>query len=132
MLQPSGPDELKRPESVRVLLIEDERTCAQIVAQQLERLTGSAAQLVSIGSLRDALGELGRGAFDLIIADLNLPDSHGLATLSALAHASDRLIIVLTGDDDPALQKGALALGASALLPKRPRASGALQDALRL
>src|SRR3954468_22465842 len=85
MLQPSGPDELRKPESVRVLLVEDERTCAQIVAQQLERLTGSAAQLASVGTLRDALAELSRGAFDLIIADLNVPDSRGLATLSALS-----------------------------------------------
>jgi diguanylate cyclase (GGDEF)-like protein/PAS domain S-box-containing protein len=132
MLQPSGPDELNRPECVRVLLLEDERTCAEIVGENLRRIAGASSQLDTVGTLAEALARLHRGAFDLIIADLNLPDSRGLETLGALTRATDRLIIVLTGDDDPSLQQGAMALGAYDFVHKRQLASGALARVVRL
>ncbi len=132
MLQPSGPDELNRPESVRVLLLEDERPCAEIVGENLRRIAGASSQLDTVGTLAEALARLNRGAFDLIIADLNLPDSRGLETLGALTRATDRLIIVLTGDDDPSLQQGAMALGAYDFVHKRQLASGALARVVRL
>ncbi len=132
MLQPSGPDELKRPESVRILLLEDERTCAEIVGENLRRIAGAASSLDTVGTLAEALARLGRGAFDLIVADLNLPDSRGLETLGALTRATDRLIIVLTGDDDASLQQGAMALGAYDFVHKRQLASGALERVVRL
>jgi diguanylate cyclase (GGDEF)-like protein/PAS domain S-box-containing protein len=132
MLQPFGPDELKRPESVRVLLLEDERTCAELVGENLRRIAGTPSQLDTVCTLAEALVRLHRGSFDLIIADINLPDSRGLETLGALARDTDRLIIVLTGDDDPSLQRGAMALGAYDFVHKRQLASGALERVVRL
>ena len=132
MLQPSGPDELKRPESVRILLLEDEQTCAEIVGENLRRIAGTASQLDTVDTLAEALARLERGAFDLIIADLNVPDSRGLETLGALTRATDRLIIVLTGDDDPSIRQGAMALGAYDFVHKGQLASGALERVVRL
>src|SRR5438477_6169069 len=83
MLQPSGAEELQKPELVRVLLLEDERVTAEVVGQYLRRIPGLAVQLETASTLAAARALLARGAFDLLIVDLHLPDSSGLATVQA-------------------------------------------------
>src|SRR5882672_8485310 len=105
MLQPSGAEELQKPELVRVLLLEDERVTAEVIAQYLRRIPGLAVQLESAATLAGARAALEGAPFDLLIVDLHLPDSSGLATLDAIARRSAGLIIVLTADPTPALRK---------------------------
>ncbi len=78
-----------------------------------------------------ALDRIVNSAFDLIMADLNLPDSKGLETLDRLTHATDRLIIVLTSEDDPQLREAAIARGAYDFLPKNQLSRGALNQLVR-
>ncbi|HEX6265900.1 MAG TPA: EAL domain-containing protein, partial [Burkholderiales bacterium] len=70
--------------------------------------------------------------FDLVIVDLNLPDSTGIATLQAVARACDRLIIVLTARQDPGLREEALERGAYELMQKGSLTEAALERLLRL
>src|SRR5262245_64112169 len=62
-------------------------------------------------TLAEARAHLARGAYDLLIVDLHLPDSKGLATLDAM-QASNALVIVITGDNEADLREAVLARGA--------------------
>jgi len=97
---------------VRILLIEDDADFASIVRHRLDASTGLAVRVDWVQTLREALARLERHPADLVLADLGLPDSAGLATLERLRSAGERLIVVLTGLADPALHEAALAQGA--------------------
>ncbi|MFA5862174.1 MAG: ATP-binding protein [Candidatus Thermoplasmatota archaeon] len=83
----------------RVLLVEDTDWDARIAREALEAAVRSKFVVVRVASLSDAHAALAGGRFDAIIADLNLPDSTGVATVSALRAATgERIaIIVMTG-----------------------------------
>src|SRR5258708_3619461 len=132
MLQPSGAEELQKPEVVRVLLLEDERVTAEVIAQYLRRIPGLAVQLESAATLAGARAALEGAPFDLLIVDLHLPDSSGLATLDAIARRSAGLIIVLTADPTPALRNAAIARGAYDFLHKSQLNEASFERLVRL
>jgi len=119
-------------EPVRILLIEDEQVCVEIAKAHLARISWAAPMVEAVGTLREALARLTLEQFDLVITDLNLPDSRGLATLEAVAAACDRLIIVLTSEDDPELRDRALSSGAYDLLQKGRLSEAAVERLVRL
>ena len=71
------------------------------------------ARIVSASSLAQAKALVTkRGAPRLIVADLNLPDSNGLATLLAVkALAPDATIVVFSAEVDDAIEQTARADG---------------------
>jgi len=115
---------------VRILLIEDDPDCAALLQGYLRAVPWAELALDTVGTLGDAIARLAHGNFDLVIADLNLPDSIGIATLEGLARATDRLIIAITGDDDPALHEQAIVRGA--FLHKRELGAAELERLVRL
>ena len=74
-------------------------------------MRGLELRLDVAGTLAEARASLARGAYDLLIVDLHVPDSKGLATLDAMQD-SNALVIVLTSDNDADLREAALARGA--------------------
>jgi DNA-binding NtrC family response regulator len=57
--------------------------------------------------------------FDVVVLDYALPDSCDLRLLNALRHVSpESRVIMVTGYDTQAVAQGALALGASDVVPK--------------
>jgi len=132
MLQPSGAEELQKPELVRVLLLEDERVTSEVIAQYLRRIPGLAVQLETATTLAAARAALAATAFDLLIVDLHLPDSTGMATLDAVAGSASGLIIVITADASPALRNAALARGAYDFLHKSQLNEASFERLVRL
>src|SRR2546426_2111688 len=124
--------EQNRTDPVRIVLIEDDELCAQIVAASLSHIRWASPRIDIAGSLREALARLTLEKFDLVIADLGLPDSNGLATLDAVATAFDRLIIVYTSNNDSSLRDRAIARGAYDLLRKGTVDVTALERVLRV
>ncbi len=114
-----------------MLLVEDVAATAEIVKAYLSAAPG-AVLVESVGSLDAALKRIANSAFDLIMADLNLPDSKGLETLDRLTQATDRLIIVLTIEDSPQLREAAIARGAYDFLQKNQLNRTALDQIVRL
>src|SRR5918992_4020677 len=100
------------PDPVRILLIEDDEDCAQRVIGALERMEWAYARIDTAANLRQALARLKLEKFDLVITALDLPDCGGFETLDEVAHAFDRLIIVLAAEEDPALRERMIAHGA--------------------
>ena len=86
----------------------------------------------SAGDLATALSVIQEAPPDAVLLDLNLPDSHGVSTLTrVLSAAPSAAIVVLTGLDDPRTAREALSLGAQDWLVKGELDPDVVQRALR-
>jgi signal transduction histidine kinase len=100
---PAAPSAQSRE---RILLVENDPHFAALLTGILTAKTGFGDTVVA-RTLAQAQEELATGAFALVFLDLNLPDSRGLATLTALQEqAKDANILVMTSvvDEDLGLQ----------------------------
>ncbi len=79
----------------RVLVVDDERVIREILADFLS-MEGFAVRTAENG--RDALGELAKGGFDLVLSDLKMPDLGGIELLEAIGkHAPNVIVVIMTG-----------------------------------
>ncbi|HEY9824108.1 MAG TPA: response regulator [Stenomitos sp.] len=128
----ASPERIERA-TVRILLVEDSAAEARLL---LEILRGSRLRRFSwahVNRLAEAVrlldaefedAETGdvetTPPFDLILLDLTLPDSYGLASLDVLQHKAPKLpIVVLTNTNDDELAVEAIRRGAQDYLVKR-------------
>jgi len=118
--------------AVRILLLEDDATFAGLVRANLERTDSGDYSLEWVSTLAGALERLESGGFDLVISDFNLPDSKGLETLESLVRATDRLILVLTGEQQEGLRQTAIEYGAYDLMSKDHLDRAELERLVRL
>jgi len=98
-----------------MLVVEDDRTIAEVVAYQLQR-EGHQATIASDGI--EALERLREAAYDLVILDLMLPRLSGLDVLRMLRRDSATPVIILSARDGDADQVAALDLGADDYITK--------------
>ncbi len=90
------------------------------------------ALVCSAGSLREALEEARERRPDLVLLDVGLPDSKGLDSVSRFREAHPQFpVVVVSGEDDGDLVRGALALGVAGFVPKTSGPK-TLLNALRL
>ncbi len=104
---------------LRILIVEDDI----VDRKQMERLLADAAalfcELAFAERLDQGLSLLAERTFDILLLDLNLPDSGGLETLSAVEKQyPDLPKVVVTGGDDEELGLDAVAGGAQDYLVK--------------
>ena len=117
------------PAAVHVLLLEDTEIEAQVVESVLRQYSFSVHRA---SRLADALIALRSQEFDLILSDLGLPDSNGLATLEALRQQAPAIpIVVMTGRADESTALRAVAAGAQDYLVKGSTDANALVRAIR-
>lgn len=93
----SGPSNVR--ESLNILLVEDD-TADAFLAQK--HLAGTGRHHVVVTpSLTQALSLIENEKFELILSDLNLPDSQGIETVKRLVGCAREVpVVVLTGTDD--------------------------------
>ena len=100
----------------RVLLIEDypdHATLVEIVIQQYGKGGFNLCHHPTLSEGIACITQRSAGPIDIILLDLNLPDSHGLATLQAvLTVAVDVPVVVMTSLDDESLAEAAQEAGA--------------------
>lgn len=102
----------------KLLLVEDSRGDARLFAELLRELPRQPFALTTVATLAEAL-PIAAG-HDVVFLDLSLPDSHGLAGLTALLSVAKATpVVVLTGNDDDALARQAVAAGAQDYLRKQ-------------
>src|SRR5918992_1447139 len=130
------PDFLKRTpplgQAVRILLLEDDPISVEIVGTYLRRIEFADVELHSAVTAADALALLARADVDLVVADLNLPDSSGAATVQSLVQAVGCPVIAITADRDPGLRDATLACGAFEFLHKGDLTEATLMRLVRL
>ena len=106
---------------IRVLLLEDDPADARLVGPMLRRVKTTPFDVTVVGRLADAVARLRQdpAGFDVVLADLGVPDSSGIGTLGGLTEAAPRLpVVVLTGNDDDTVALEALKRGAQDYLVK--------------
>ena len=119
-------------QAVRILLLEDDPISVEIVGTYLRRIAFADVELYSAGTAADALALLAKSDVDLVVADLNLPDSCGAATVQSLVQAVGCPVIVITADRDPGLRDTTLDCGAFEFLPKSDLSEATLMRLVRL
>ncbi|MBM3812353.1 MAG: response regulator [Acidimicrobiia bacterium] len=108
---------------MKILLVEDNPGDARLLQEELKGGIEGQFELTWVEDLKAALkllaerqekpAESGNGAFDAVLLDLNLPDSHGLETFHSLHGQVPGLpVVLLTGLEDEktglrAVQEGA-------------------------
>ena len=102
--------------SIRVLVVEDDTALSKQLVRLLER-AGCIAQSIDHGG--EALLELDREVYDVVLLDLHLPGMHGLDVLTAAtARGTDAQFIVMTGAGSIEFAVDAMKAGAFDFLSK--------------
>lgn len=114
---PDGRD--GRGPVVRVLLVEDDPLFADLVRSALAESVAADFEIESAPKVTTALAWLVRERTDLILSDLNLPDSKGAGTVRLLRRAAPNVpIIALSGNDDLGIALEAVREGAEEYVAK--------------
>ena len=101
--------------SSHVLVVEDN----DLVSGALRVLLESADHRVSIAAtVAESLGVATADVPMLALIDLTLPDGDGLALVAPLSAAGCKIIVALTGHDDPETRARCLASGCADVLVK--------------
>ena len=100
-----------------VLLVEDSPPMARLMFEVFQ--DEPTLQLHWVQTMADALTRLAAADVDLVLLDLGLPDSQGLATVTRIVQPYPTVpVIVLSMHDDDAVAEGARGAGALAYLCK--------------
>ena len=98
---------------INILLIEDNPGDARLITEYLSPAGAARFKVTVAGRLESGKSLLDAETFDVVLLDLNLPDSDGLDTFERLhAHAPSVPVIVLTGLDSDDVGIAALKEGA--------------------
>jgi sigma-B regulation protein RsbU (phosphoserine phosphatase) len=118
--------------SIHVLLIEDNRGDARLIQEYLAEVEGLSFELHTVERFGDGLDRLLQGGIDVVLLDLNLPDTRGLETFVHLHALYPTIpVVVLTGFDDELLAVKAVQEGAEDYLVKGYVNSNLLARSLR-
>lgn len=121
-----------RDEAIRVLLIEDSTSDAQLIRHLLSVAPRVRFDVDWTPRFGEGLGRLEGSTYDVVLLDLSLPDAHRLDTVAkAVFHAPDVPIVVLTGFDHESTALEAVDAGAQDYLIKGRVDSDTLVRAIR-
>jgi len=99
-----------------ILIIEDDMIFSRLLTRYLERPENT---IVSENRLQSGISRLEKSNFDIVILDLNLPDSNGLETIIKMNILFKNIpIIILTNLDDKELGLNAVQKGAQDYIVK--------------
>lgn len=106
--------------TIHALLIEDNRIEARQTQHWLGANPDVPIEVEWVDQLSTGLGRLAGGEFDVVLLDLNLPDSRGMETFTALRQRAPEVpVVVLTGSYDETLGILAVENGAADYLVKQ-------------
>jgi two-component system, cell cycle response regulator len=103
----------------KVLLVEDNPADARLLREALAEIADSRFEITHCETLAQAREFLEKDTFDVILSDLGLPDSQGLATVRHIHNAAPSVpVVVLTALDDESFGSQVLQEGAQDYLVK--------------
>jgi diguanylate cyclase (GGDEF)-like protein/PAS domain S-box-containing protein len=117
---------------IRVLLVEDNASDAMVAQAAIGKAAFGSAEILRADSLAKALGIASTAEVHLVLLDLNVSDSRGIATLERMRAATRCPIIVITAEERPGLEEEALEMGAYEILHKGRLTTDAIARVLRL
>jgi PAS domain S-box-containing protein len=118
--------------SIRALLIEDDPDDVLLLKASLTKAKAIQIKLAHADHLSSGLIQLAEQVYDVILLDLNLPDSRGLETLTAIINEFPKIpVVVLSGLADDATTIAAVKQGAQDYLVKGEISGSMLLRVLR-
>jgi diguanylate cyclase (GGDEF)-like protein/PAS domain S-box-containing protein len=115
-----------------LLLVEDNPGDARLLREMFKEQGSHNTELTHVGCMSDAEKHLAKGAVDIIVLDLGLPDVQGLEAVRRAHAAAPRVpLVVLSVLDDESLATQALQEGAQDYLIKGQTDARGLLRALR-
>ncbi len=112
------------PDTLRVLIVDDDRLSARLLAANLVRPGRLEATVATSGD--EALSLVARGGIDAVVADLMMPEMDGIELVGRLREIDRTLpVIVLTANATVERAVEAIRVGATDFLQKPPN-TGAL------
>jgi signal transduction histidine kinase len=119
-------------ENVNILIVEDDLSFASLLQERLVLLGYSSYDIVSIDAVADAMDVKEEFTPDVILLDLNIRDSSGIATYDRIQAIFDgATIIVLSGMDNRALSLEIVSKGAQDYLLKNEINAGVLDKTIK-
>jgi diguanylate cyclase (GGDEF)-like protein/PAS domain S-box-containing protein len=100
-----------KDEKIAVLLIEDDPVDVQAIKASFVGIQGVSFHLERTGRLADALERLDKGAVDVVLLDLTLPDGQGLKSITQIVKAAPKAMVLVLGspgDGEPAARQAIL------------------------
>lgn len=117
---------------VDVLLIEDNPGDARLVRELLTEAAQGKFSIVHYPELGPALNDIAKRPFDVVLADMSLPDGEGMEIINRLQESAPALpIVVLTGAKDERRAVQAVQLGVQDYLIKGQGDGNLLARALK-
>ncbi len=116
----------------QILIAEDSAITRAFLVSTIEDLS-ERMNVIEAGSGFEALKQLPRGKFDLVITDINMPDINGLELISFMRNNPEYQhipLIVVTTEGSPRDREKGIALGADEYLVK-PIDPDLLQNLIR-
>ena len=104
--------------NVKFLLLEDSHSDADLIQQLLHGHHSFKADVRHFRTLESAIESLGIEQYDLVLADLGLPDSFGLETISRLRSCAELVPIIAMTSEASDLGLNAIRAGANDFIPK--------------
>jgi DNA-binding NarL/FixJ family response regulator len=127
-----APEPQAKLSPIKLLAVEDDPSLSFVLEEALAHTREAEIDATMASSLAQALRQLERGSFQLVLLDLSLPDSDGIETLSRVRERQPEVpIVVLTGNDDPELARRIVELGVDDYLLKGEVGSHRLIEAIR-
>jgi len=109
----------KRTYMIHALLIEDNADHIFLLKQIVSEVSADSIDIVHTSRLAAGIKMLNETKIDVVLLDLNLPDSSGLNTLLSVVNANSAVpVIVITGMNDKELGVKAMQNGAQDFLTK--------------
>lgn len=114
---------------IRVLQVEDAQSDVYLLGKMLRDASPEYEfSILDVPRLTEAIEQLGKESFDVIMLDLNLLDTDGVSSVAALkAVCATVPIIVYSGSDDRRLREEAMLCGAQHYLIKGKESPYALR-----
>ncbi len=106
---------------LRVLIVDDSSVMRKIVERSLRQAGLDLGEVLEAGNGAEALAEVNKGRFDLILSDINMPAMDGLEFLKNLAKvesAKGTPVVMITTEGSEARVVEALSVGAKGYIRK--------------
>lgn len=117
---------------INILLIEDNPGDARLVSEMLKEYVGLSIRMTHADRIDEALKILKGEKFDVVLLDLNLPDSHGLGGIERITTQKPEVpVIIFTSLDDETLGLQAVRKNAGDYLVKGQINSNILVRSIR-
>ncbi len=121
-----------RQRPIKVLLVESDQEYLEALREKLAEAGSSGIELEWAGGVAAALARLNGGGIDVVLLDLELPDSHGMVTFErTYAFAPHVPIIIFTDREDEEIAVSTVQGGAQDYLVKQELSAGLLTRSVR-